>query len=123
MELVFECNKEYMNTLYYTQTLHKDNSLCLVCLVDETEQGNQWDRYIIKCGHKFHSRCLRRWCGVKGCLNCPLCGDIPEVKESRYCMSCKNFGHSDVIDKCPRHTHDCRVKANIKRCFKDVEVY
>ena len=63
-----------------TITNNKDD-LCIVCQVEDPD-GECWDRYQLKCGHIFHSRCIRRWCGKKDTINCPLCGDIAEVKET-----------------------------------------
>ena len=95
-----EIFNDYNLCHFYACTLYNNQDLCLVCYVDETEEGKQWDRYKTKCGHVFHTRCLRKWCDVKNRLNCSFCGDIPEIKENRYCHRCKAFGHNDYKDKC-----------------------
>ena len=95
-----ECELEgCVEVLDYVQTIHNSKRLCLVCLVDEREDGNKWDRYKIVCGHMFHTRCYRKWYTKKKCLNCPLCGDIPEVPANAYCDFCKRFEH--VQYDCP----------------------
>ncbi len=60
-------------TVAYTKTPQDDTTLCIVCQVEEPGDVC-WDRYLYKCGHIFHSRCIRLWCGKKGKLNCPLWG-------------------------------------------------
>jgi hypothetical protein len=88
-----EINDLFYETIYYTQTIHNSNELCIICQLDETEDGKQWDRYKIVCGHIFHTRCFRKWAGKKMCINCPYCGDIPMIDKHKYCSSCKIFGH------------------------------
>ena len=82
---------------YVKTIMNNKDDLCVVCQVEDPE-GECWDRYQLKCGHIFHSRCIRRWCGKKDTINCPLCGDIAEVKENRYCDDCKVWGHSIFKD-------------------------
>ncbi len=86
----FECEPqlEYQEFMLYVKTLHNNNELCIVCQVDETVDAHKWDRYMTRCGHVSHTRCFRRWCGKKVCLNCPLCGDIPETEANLYCSHC-----------------------------------
>ena len=101
----FTC--EYFTSVFYVKELHQNSSLCLVCLTDETEDGKQWLRYTLKCGHVFHSRCFRRWCGKKQAINCPYCGNIEESMSNRYCSTCQSFGHNvlcDDISACPKLT-------------------
>ena len=97
---VEEMMNDYQLCQFYGYRLSNNQDLCLVCYCDETEEGKQWDRYKTKCGHVFHTRCFRKWCAVKNCLNCSFCGDIPEIKENRYCYRCNAFGHSVYMDKC-----------------------
>lgn len=78
---------------YYTQTIRNSNELCIICQLDEHEDGKQWDRYKIVCGHYFHTRCFRKWAEEKQSVNCPYCGDIPQIDKNQYCSSCKVFGH------------------------------
>ena len=102
MELNGDIDKEYDDSAYYGQDLYNNKELCLICYVDETEEGKQWTRYKTKCGHIFHTRCFRRWCGVKNCINCSYCGDIPEIKQNRFCIHCDKFGHAhECGDVCP----------------------
>ena len=98
MDLDFDIDQEYTHTHFYTNTVKDSKELCLVCMVEEDDQ---WDRYMTKCKHVFHTRCFRRWCGKKQSINCPLCGDIPEFEENMYCDGCKAFGHLTYADKCP----------------------
>ena len=60
----------------------------------------------LKCGHSFHSRCFREWCGTKNCINCPLCGDVEETKHNRFCSFCKKWGHSGLFEGCPKVNED-----------------
>ena len=93
MDLQYDPSLEYNDTYLYTRELHNNTDLCCVCLTDETKYGNIWDRYELICGHKFHTRCIRRWCGTKQCLNCPLCGDIKMHKTNMWCSCCNKWGH------------------------------
>ena len=102
MEIEINFDKDYLDSSYYGIPLSSNKELCLICYTDETEDGKQWDRYKTKCGHIFHTRCFRRWCGVKNCVNCSFCGDIPEIIDNRYCDICKKFGHNPIYgDACP----------------------
>ena len=98
MELDFEPEAEYDNCMFFVKDMQDNNDLCLICMIDETKEGNQWTRYKVRCGHVFHSRCFRRWCGVKQRLNCCHCGDLPEDETSRYCEKCDEFGHNCMLD-------------------------
>ena len=101
MELPFEIqNQASFDSSFYGKAVPDSSELCLICMVDEVEDGKQWDRYILKCGHIAHTRCFRNWCGTKHKINCPLCGDIEQVKDNRYCTYCKKYGHTDIIDGC-----------------------
>lgn len=99
MELTPEC-PDYFPRHFYGKILKGDTSLCLICQVDEGEEGKQWDRYALKCGHVFHTRCFGRWCHQKQGINCSYCGDIPETSENRYCDDCGKWGHSIGMDGC-----------------------
>jgi hypothetical protein len=113
MEIIYitddDKRSDYVNCASYSEPLYHSNLLCLVCLTDEESVSNQkrpWHRYRLKCGHVFHTRCLKRWCGYKNRLNCSYCGDIPEIITSRYCAYCCSWGHSclhgdacDMLDK------------------------
>ena len=96
MELEFEPQLEYSPSVFFVKTLKDSKELCIVCQVDETADGHQWDRYITKCGHISHTRCFRRWCGKKNCLNCPYCGDIPMTQQNAFCSICNKFGYCSL---------------------------
>ena len=93
MDIECEPELEYPDCFYFAKTLHENTDLCVVCQVDEIEDGYRWDRYKTRCGHVSHTRRFRRWCGKKGHLNCPLCGDTPETESNMYCNNCDVFGH------------------------------
>ena len=98
----FTC--EYFASVFYVKELRQDSSLCLVCLLDEGEDEKRWLRYELRCGHVFHTRCFRRWCGKKQAINCPYCGSIDESMANRYCSTCQCFGHNvlcDGVGQCP----------------------
>ena len=100
MELQANASAEYLDTFYYCKPLPNNDSLCAVCLTDETEDGLHYDRYQTKCGHIFHTRCIRRWCGTKNCMNCPLCGNIRDIDANKWCYACQKIGHMLFSPKC-----------------------
>ena len=102
MALEYNSNLELIETIFYTKTLYNDPAFCLICHHDETEESPEiWDRYALKCGHKFHTRCLRRWHYIKNCINCPLCGDIDANDQNNFfCGDCQEFGHH--CTDCPK---------------------
>lgn len=103
MELDADYEIEFFDTIFYTKNIKDNNDLCLVCLVDEREEGQHWEKYMTRCGHVSHTRCYRRWCFKKQKIHCPLCGDIAPVKKNRYCWDCKRFGHNACVDNCPKN--------------------
>ena len=122
MNIEFDCHKDYIYSAYYGKDLYDNKDLCLICYVDETEDGEQWDRYKTKCGHIFHTRCFRRWCGFKNCINCSFCGDIKEIKQNRFCNICNKFGHAyECGDDCPFMTKiygKRQVRKKVKPLFE-----
>ena len=48
-----------INSHSYGKVVHNSSELCMVCMTDEIEDGKQWDRYVLKCGHIAHTRCFR----------------------------------------------------------------
>jgi hypothetical protein len=82
MEFECEFEKESNECNYYVKPIYNDGAMCIVCMMDETEEniiinnGHHWERYIIKCGHKIHTRCFRRWCFSKNRVNRPYCGNV-----------------------------------------------
>ena len=83
----------------YTKLVKNSDELCMVCQTDETKDGKQWHRYQLVCRHIAHTRCLRRWCMVKGRLNCfHCCDDIKRKRRNRYCEDCDKFGHD--LEEC-----------------------
>lgn len=97
--------------IFYTQTMKHNKDLCIICQLDETEDGKQWDRYTLVCGHTFHTRCFRKWIDKKKCINCPYCGDIPMIKKNEYCDSCSRFGHSQ-FKHCPKNVTTMNMRVN-----------
>ena len=94
MEIEYDPDQDCDKVLFYIKVLQDNTDLCLVCMTDETEDGHVWDRYQLKCGHVYHSRCLRRWCYHKQSVNFTCCGNIPEDPAYMYCLFCKSFGHA-----------------------------
>ena len=83
MELAFEPQQDYIHFHYYVRSLEDDNKdLCMICLTEEQLEHKHWSRCQLKCGHVFHTRCLRRWCGKKNGMQCSLCGVIEETIEN-----------------------------------------
>ncbi len=102
MALEFDFFNELLDVIKFTKTHRTDKTKCLICHHDESEDGEQWDRYELKCGHKYHTRCLRRWGHVKKCVNCPLCGNVDTCNSKNYfCSTCSDFGHS--CTNCPKY--------------------
>ena len=98
MELDYDMNYDYDALCTFIRVHHYNKDLCLVCMTDETESGQLWTRYELKCGHTYHSRCLRKWCRVKNCIHCSYCGKIPEVVENMLCYECNEFGHNCELE-------------------------
>jgi len=108
MDLEFDCNEEFIETIFYAKIMPKTNKdLCVVCQLDETQDNKYWDRYTYKCcneKHVIHSRCARKYNNIKQSINCPLCGNIPMIEENQYCSICNNFGHNSFNTyKCTKH--------------------
>ena len=101
MNLDMDMSKEYFNSIYYMKNQRNSIDVCLVCLIDETEEGKIWTKTSLICGHVCHSRCYRRWCGVKRCLNCQICGVIQEINQNRFCSSCNEFVYCDIYEGRP----------------------
>ena len=95
-------NGASMNAHHYAKVIHNSSELGMVCVTDQIEDGKQWARYKLKCGHIAHTHCFRNWCGLKNKVICPLCSDIETVKDNRYCSYCKKYGHTDMVDGCER---------------------
>ena len=100
MELMPKAELENLDVIWYVKVLENDQSLCNICLTDEIEDGKQWTRYQLKCGHVFHSRCLRRWCGTKQAIHCSFCGYVG-CQEHKWCRACEAWGHM------PMEVEDC----------------
>jgi hypothetical protein len=98
MDLEYDMNFDYDELCTFIRVHHDNKELCLVCMTDETETGQLWTRYELKCSHKFHSRCLRKWCRIKNSINCSCCGKIPEVVENMFCYECQEFGHNCELE-------------------------
>ena len=90
--------EEFFDMLFYVKPIRNNQEkLCIVCQVAEPSD-NIWDRYQFVCGHVFHTRCIRKWCGLKQSVNCPYCGDIEISRANRYCDDCKKLGHNNAVD-------------------------
>jgi hypothetical protein len=111
MELEFEVYSNIEDVSRYTQTIENNNELCIICQLDEIEDGKQWDRYKLVCGHIFHTRCFRTWAGRKESINCPYCGDIEMCEKNKYCSDCKKFGHSNYDTYCPNDKNEAFQRA------------
>ena len=99
MSLECDPEAELQDVMYSSKTIHDDNTLCLICHHNENSEKDQWDRYLLKCGHAYHTRCFRRWCYEKDSVNCPLCG-FSQKEEHLYCSACNSFGHCDLFSGC-----------------------
>lgn len=91
----------------FVELVHDSNEQCLICLVDESEQGHQWDRYKLSCGHQYHTRCYRLWVNDIGKYKCTLCGDIDmDDHTKQFCTECKEWGHGldDRLFFCTKKT-------------------
>ena len=109
----------------YVKLVKNSNELCIVCQVDETEDGKQFNRYQLVCKHIAHTRCLRRWCSMKDSLNCPYCSHIKRQKKNRYCEECDTFGHAFGDGNCryqscpfPKQNFGCVYTRLMKLCLK-----
>ena len=118
MELEFVCNKYFWELDRYAEQIPGDGTLCIVCQVDEREDGKNWERYAMRCGHKAHTRCLRAWCTKKDCVNCPLCGNLDNIPHNRFCQYCNTFEHSE--GGCPVRQEIHEISLGLK---KDTCIY
>ena len=109
MAMECEPSQELIDVIFCCKTLSDDKTECIICLHDETAEGHQWDRYRMPCGHKYHTRCLRRWCYYKQSVNCPLCADVNKDGVNTRCIICGQSGHNGLHDGCPT------VEAEIKK--------
>ena len=89
-------------TLWYARTIIADGTI-YECGCSCLHERGDWDYYELKCGHKFHTRCLRAWLAYKKNLNCTLCGDLQENNENSWCDRCNLWGHKYLDETlCPR---------------------
>ena len=99
-------------TMAYAKHVPADGTV-RECRCSCLHERGDWDYYQLKCGHYFHTRCLKHWLDHKGKLNCPLCGDIPEINNNQYCSHCKEWGHFGD-DVCPIIKEI--IKGFLKKC-------
>ena len=108
--------EEYIFEVYtlskrcFTKLHTNDKTLCAICMLDECNSNNDkiWDRYELKCGHKMHTRCFKKWTGSLFKIKCPYCG-INEDNTCIYCIKCDTFGHdcTKSCTICKEDGHDC----------------
>ena len=115
MELESNIYNEYMKCVFFAKDVEDSYDLCLICMIDEHENNQHWQRYNssdarvlapptrwrrykLPCGHIFHTRCFRHWCSVKQCLNCSFCGNLSEDKNKIYCDVHDTFGSHKGCD-------------------------
>jgi hypothetical protein len=86
----------------YAKSVDKNNHkpVCYVCICEDTDTEKKWDRYELKCGHQYHTRCLRKFWGEHNEIKCSVCGVIQELPHNQYCSHCKIWGHSELTN-CP----------------------
>jgi len=97
MEIPVNYRSEYLKCFGYTKHIDDSDELCLICMTDETEDGHQWERYQLQCGHIFHTRCLRRWCYVKKHLNCSYCGIYQRTRRQRIATFIMCLAYISVV--------------------------
>ena len=88
-------NGGYSDYLFYSTVVMNDKTTCGICQMDEEYDKEIWHRNVLACGHKFHTRCFRKWMDYKKRTICPFCGDMENDKKNMYCQICKKFGHVD----------------------------
>jgi hypothetical protein len=104
-------SSEYIKKLKYT------DEFCIICHINELEdEGTQWKRDKLICGHIYHSNCFEKWTNTKQSLNCPvrivrikyalkgifysnvpLCGDIPCIEENSLCSYCDDLHYNNQV--------------------------
>ena len=67
-----------------TEFVHKIKSKnrCMCCL----GENDEWESYILPCGHSVHTRCFRKYIGGKDECICPVCKTF-EIKKDK-CILC-----------------------------------
>lgn len=107
-EYIFE--KYTLSSRCYTKLHTNDKTLCAICMLDESNNDNDkiWNRYELKCGHKMHTRCFKKWICELCQIKCPYCG-INEDNSCIYCIKCDKFGHdcTKTCLICKKSGHDC----------------
>jgi len=108
MDLTYEYlpkSDEILNN--YSIRAPGNNTECMVCMcIDET-----YERANLVCGHSYHVRCLKKWIDTRNCLNCTLCGVIPEKRKNAYCAVCNgHYGH---------YTEECGDLHGLDKCITD----
>jgi hypothetical protein len=92
----FSDNKLICGGFAKTIEKEKHRGFCLCCMEEDTEESKKWDRYELKCGHQYHTRCLRKLWDCNRRVFCSYCGDINENNSlNSYCSKCKEWGHSN----------------------------
>ena len=109
----------YIDTDLYSMTkkIIGCNQLCTICHADETKVGKKWLRYMLSCGHIYHSKCIRKHCFNKMVIHCPTCGYLHPVYKNKYCSRCDIFGH-------PTNVCDINKKTiiQVNQCFSDIDL-
>ena len=95
LALTFEKNGGYSDWISYITSAKDDKTICGICNMVEEEE-TPWERYQLACGHKYHTRCFRKWMDYKKRTVCVYCGDMEKDKKNQYCQICEKFGHVDI---------------------------
>lgn len=79
-------------TQNYCKPIKGDSSDCYVCMMENPV----WEKYQLVCGHKYHTRCYRKWVATTHKLSCSVCGDIPQIRQNAFCCLCNGFYDHNV---------------------------
>ena len=103
-----------LSALLNIGTIKDCDVLCIVCKLDETCEGKQWDRYFFPCKrHIAHTRCYRKWLHEKQKVICPTCGDLYICYECQFVTN--NIKEKQIHDK--NNGHHVLNNINNKSAF------
>ena len=83
---------------YVRPICHHHAWSCVICgLTEAANQDFMWTCYELRCQHRAHPRCYKKWCKQKKTVGCPHCGLLSYAETNMYCDYCNHFGHPTCI--------------------------
>lgn len=132
MELESNIELESDSGIHCVKLIKNSKKMCMICVFKATENNGPWDRYMLKCGHYFHTRCFRRYVKISNeKVQCSVCqqGNIKDDQSFNYCKNCCKFGHNqfnclqvikiktEIFDNKQRYTDVIKQLSKYQRLF------